>query len=225
VNSCCPNGEFFIFLGVHVDFTQVLVNFDGDFKSFVNTTFKLATRSTYSVMAPNMSPTFSQIPTELPTQTSFPTGDPQVVTLFIQLDTYSSVDISWDISTPDGRLIKRVRRGAYNPFEHRNVTEVITLEQDAEYVFSIHDEGGDGICCESGYGYMAIYYGRERTPKNLLLYDRGDFAYDHNQSFVVAKPVSSTPSVYPSPFSITPSSSITPTSTVIEIIIQLRFGW
>lgn len=155
-----------------------------------------------------------------------PTNTLQKITLLINFDTYSSVSVSWSISTFDGKVVNETSVGKYGPFDGDVVTESIALQVGRDYVFTIRDAVGDGICCKTGEGYVEIYLGTDVSGDKVLLYDRGDFGFERAQNFSVSDDSSfiatQSPSAAPSASHL-PSRSLVPTSSFVIVVVQIRF--
>lgn len=152
----------------------------------------------------------------------------QNVTVLINFDTFSSVNVSWRIFelNNSNRIVHAVERGSYTPLDGDVIAEVVSLELGAEYVFEMHDTGGDGICCEQGEGYVEIYFGTEIASDQLLIFERGDFTNFTSHIFAVRPDstvtVTTSPSAPPS-VSVVPTTSIAPSFAMIDIVIQIQF--
>jgi hypothetical protein len=226
VAACCPTGNVFVFLGDSVDYNRILFYHDGLFEAVVNSIFNAATVGAFAFAFPTTSPSGSYAPSSMPSLTGMPSGVLQTITLLINFDTYSSIAVSWLVSTPDGKVVKQAPKGTYGPFDGDVVTETIVLELGRDYIFTIRDDGGDGICCNAGEGYVEIYFGTDLSVDEVLLYDLGDFVYGRSQyfkvssdaTFVVTQPPSAAPSI-----SQAPSLSIFPSSAPVDVIVEIQF--
>jgi hypothetical protein len=219
-------GGIFVFLGVEADYSSILAQVDFSFGPMSNSTFNVTREAAFVVDAPTMSPTYTIAPSMIPTLSSMPTNVLQNVTLLINFDTFSSVSLSWRIIRSDGKVVKEIKAGTYGPFDGDIITEEMVLELDGIYVFTIRDDTGDGICCNAGDGYAAIYFGTNSSANEVLLYDRGDFQYERSQLFTVSRKATfvatQSPSSTPTS-SNAPSASLAPTSTTVDVIVEIQF--
>lgn len=219
---CCGingPGNVFVFMSDIPDYDNVLAYVDEPF----NTT---TTNRSFTVSEENLLP--FELPTNPPSDLTSKTATKQNVTVLINFDTYSSVEIFWRILKVGAASNVRVHEvlfGTYTPFDGDAVTDVVTLELDEDYIFEIYDVKGDGICCSTGEGYIEIYFGTELSVNGLLMFDRGDFGFFGSQNFTVATDatisVTESPSTAPSS-SVSPSGSASPTVPMIDIVIQIQ---
>lgn len=175
---------------------------------------------------PTATPSLSVPPSTLPTASLGPTHVSQPVTLLINFDTYSSVSLSWKITTIDGELVKSSSMGTYTPFDGDEVTETFDLALGGEYIFAVYDSVGDGICCDKGQGFVAIYFGTEIVRDKVLLWQPGDFGTGNSQPFTVS--LKSTFVISPSPtatptLSPAPTITVAPTISSVDVIVLIQF--
>jgi hypothetical protein len=112
-------------------------------------------------------------------------GDGRVsvpVTIIIQFDDFPE-EISWSITEKEaGNVLVEVPAGAYNGDRSR-VQETVFLPAGSTFVFSIEDNFGDGLCCNSPGNYMVIL---GRSPNGeVLVSGGGDFGHRQTNEFVV----------------------------------------
>lgn len=225
-----PIGGVFVFLGDTEDYGKILVHFDGDFKRSKSQILQASSEGSFSIDTPTIAPTLTTPPTVslhpslLPTMTELPTYMKQIVTLLINFDTYSSVTLSWRISTMEGVVVVDAPRGTYTPFDGDAVIEIVELDANRNYTFSIVDR--DGICCSTGEGFAAIYLGASVNPSEVLLWEQGDFTFSRSQMFSTdpntAFERTLRPSTAPS-FSPAPTGSAAPSVSFVNIVLRLRF--
>lgn len=231
---CCGNddgpGNVLIFLGNTTDYNSVLAYVDGLFLTDASTTFTISEEGVIPFDSPTSAP--SELDMSLSSYPSFsPTlmaSAKQNVTVLINFDTFSSVDIAWTIEQQgSGRVIYEVSFGTYGPYDGDVITEIVALELNGEYVFQMFDLGNDGLCCDSGEGYAEIYFGNEVVMDQLLLFERGDFTNSSIPLNFTVSPdatISATDSPSSAPtLSASPSTSISPTVPMIDIVIQIQF--
>lgn len=216
----------FLFLGDAEDYSSILAFVTGDFVNSTKVNFLASPDEVMSFNKPTTAPSLSFPPSALPTVSLGPTQVMQPVTLLINFDTYSSVSLSWKISTIDGELVTSAPMGTYTPFDGDEVTETFDLILGDEYVFSVFDSVGDGICCDKGQGFVAIYFGTEILRDKVLLWQPGDFGAGNSQpltvslksTFVISPSPTATPTLSPAP-----TITVAPTLSLVDIIVQIQF--
>lgn len=215
-----------MFLGIDVDYSKILSKVDFSFGFMANSTLN-AINAVFAIDPPTTSPTSTNPPSTTPTLTSMPTNVLQNVTLEINFDTYSSVSVSWRLARVDGKVIKEAPLGTYGPFDGDAITEEFALELGGTYLFTIHDNQGDGICCKTGEGHAAIYFGTNSSTDEVLLYDRGDFLYERSQFFTVSSNdtfvATQSPTAAPTSSNV-PTTSISPSNAaMVDVIVVIQF--
>jgi hypothetical protein len=211
-----------MFLGTKVDYSNVIAYVDGFYLFETWVTFTVSDEGVIAFSSPTPAPSESASPSYSPT-TKSPTTN---VTVLINFDTYSSVEISWRILEIDtGRVVREAPIGTYGPFDGDIITDTILLELDGKYTFEVSDQAGDGLCCSKGEGYVEIFFGTETLADRIILFDRGDFTFSNSQNFTVSLdatiPVTQSPSSTPTT-SAPPSASVAPTVPMIDIVIEIR---
>lgn len=100
------------------------------------------------------------------------------VSLLLTPDNFGS-DITWSLATEMGTVL--YEGGPYADL-HAGETDTIPFcLTDACYVFTIHDQFGDGICCEEGEGNYLIQDGHG----TIYTESNGDFTYQEVREFCV----------------------------------------
>ena len=225
----CPApflGSVLLFLGQVEDFDRVLAFVDGDFGSFITVEFVASRDSVLLLDHPTANPSTTLFPSSTPTNSPRPTGVMQPVTLLINFDTYSSVTLSWEITTVDGNVVKKAPIGTYTPFDGDVVAETFNLQSGGKYVFSVLDSDADGICCTTGDGYLALFWGDTVNRDRVLFWDSGEFGAGRSQQFRVS--LRSTFALTPAPID-SPSGSPAPTSTaapshlLVDVVVEFHF--
>jgi hypothetical protein len=90
----------------------------------------------------------------------------------------------------------------------------------------VYDTVGDGICCDKGQGFLAIYFGTEIVRDKVLLWEPGDFGSGRSQpltvslksTFVISPSPTVTPTLSPSP-----TKTVAPTFSLVDVIVQIQF--
>jgi hypothetical protein len=155
--------------------------------------------------------------------TDSPTISKQIVTVLINFDTYSSVTVSWRISNTQIEIVKEVPRGTYTPFDGDQAIETVELELNRVYVFSIIDR--DGLCCDTGNGYAAVFFGDSVNASDVLVWDDGDFEFSRSQLFTVSSNATFERTLSPSHAptkSPAPTMTSAPTVPLVNIVIRLN---
>lgn len=100
--------------------------------------------------------------------TSFSFGAAPVVagdvTVFIKTDTKPS-EITWDITDKEGNIL--ANEGPYST-PSKVFKSVITPEAGKCYIFNVYDAGGDGVCCNTGNGFVNLTYSNGASTLYLL---------------------------------------------------------
>jgi hypothetical protein len=221
-----------VFLGGEEDYSRILVSMDGNFEFTFSQTFQVTEDGTSSIPAPTSTPTATAPPSKSwppsfsPTMTNSPTLSKQIVTVLINFDTYSSVTLSWRIANTNTQIeiVKEVPQGTYTPFDGDQVIETVELDLNHIYVFSIVDR--NGLCCDTGNGYAAVFFGDSVNASNVLVWDDGDFEFSRSQLFTVSPNATFERTLSPSR---SPTSSPAPTMTaapsipLVDIVIRFNF--
>lgn len=117
------------------------------------------------------------------TSTTLPTTKKISVTLVIRLDSFPQ-EVSWTLYDGTELEVSQNPNAIYTkksyPQDYANTFayEDLYLEPDKQYVFSIGDCFGDGICCENGEGYYFLHWGHKKQnfqDELKLFEDTGDF--------------------------------------------------
>ena len=237
---CCEDGmgDVIVHLG-QPSSGQVLAYDDGRFKD---------SRSHFLVPSANSTIVVSPVPSSSPSSSSRPTVTAapslsfQEVFVEIYLD-FGPTATTWDIvDVSDGSTV--FAQGPYLSSQFRTfVNATVALRVGVEYSFTIYDEFGGGLCCDSN---ATVYLGNNASAGNILAYDDGDFEYERSHLFVaspsgiitvtsapsatftsfptspqtVSKQPSTTPSISPS---VEPSQSSFPTGMLVPVTIALTF--
>ena len=169
---------------------------------------------------PRISPTMSPPPTT----TLAPTKTQPNVLLLIDLDIFPD-ETWWEIIDSAGDVVASVPVGTYD--ERQAVTEEISLDAGGMYNLTVHDAGGDGLCCG---GAVYLYLGTESDSATTLAYNDGNFDFTSSHPFTVSIdavlplqgigvytfPPSRSPSQSPSDVpSFVPTGSQQPTRTMV----------
>ena len=85
----------------------------------------------------------------------------------ITTDDYPA-ETSWNLSTSAGETIDEITAGELTGTSTVYTWEII-LESGNDYVFTIFDSFGDGICCDYGYGEYTLHL------DGVLIHEGGDF--------------------------------------------------
>jgi hypothetical protein len=110
-------------------------------------------------------------------------------------------ETTWDIKNSSGTIVNN--GGPYTQANHiYNITIPITSGPDC-YVFTIHDSGGNGICCDNGNGTYVLV---DNANTSLIISQGGSFGYSQSGQFKIvgvgieSPDVHNVLSVYPNPF-------------------------
>lgn len=112
-------------------------------------------------------------------QSTFP------VTVAIQYDRYPD-ETAWSLEC--GNIVH-----AYHPSSTDNyylseqlVVETYQVQYGAECIFTISDDWGDGVCCDSGNGWYKVIFGVQylgsESPQHNIAAEGGEF--DHHEEFI-----------------------------------------
>jgi len=101
-------------------------------------------------------------------------GEGSVFNVFIQCDTYGS-ETTWDIVDDGGTVL--FSGGTYAADE---IVDVDCILAAGDYIFTIYDSYGDGICCLYGEGYYTL-----TLDETVLFEGNGEFAYEESTPFTV----------------------------------------
>jgi len=214
-NGFCCDGFAAVFLGTEGTESNYLAFVEGNFGSIATQRF-IASQAGVIVVSPAPSSVPSLVPSLEPSSSSAPTGVQVPITVEIHTDAFPS-ELGWSIfHAVNGRLVIRVLPGAYSFLDgHAVVTEVLSVDLGGTYIFEITDSYGDGICCQSGQGFVFIYLGTIISQDQVILFERGDFQESRQQSFLASEAglivVTPFPSVslYPSS---APTTSVAPSA-------------
>lgn len=100
--------------------------------------------------------------------------------LYLELMTDNNPEeISWDLSDAYGNVL--YSGGPYTGMPNTLIQETFAMSNEECYVFSLYDDGGNGICCNNGNGYYKLtdYFGTE-------FYSGGEFADKEVVEFYVS---------------------------------------
>jgi len=107
-------------------------------------------------------------------------------------------ETTWEIKNSLGTVI-----ASAGPFAEANklYSQTVTLPQADCYTFTVHDNGGNGICCTNGNG------GYEVSSNGVTIKQGGSFAYTESADFWLDSPVglptvtnTNPMTVFPNPF-------------------------
>ncbi len=108
-------------------------------------------------------------------------AQPAYLDLFIQFDNYPQEN-SWTIQaiSPDQDTSLVAQNPSYNfpVFQNGTTTERILLQANTNYIFTMFDEFGDGICCEYGEGFFSAGNDCQGPIFGDPLFDSGEVSYD-----------------------------------------------
>lgn len=163
---CCNYGDGFysLYLGPSEDQKVIVERSTAAGSSREVSTFAVLvdSGSTPVELSPAPVSSVSGSPTSQPTRasaTSEPTGpsgavaNATTVLISMQLDS-KPTDVGWRIEGQTGKTLASKSAGSYT--NTNIVRETVELEPNDYYTFSITDESGDGLCCDSGLGYYML---------------------------------------------------------------------
>ncbi len=106
-------------------------------------------------------------------------------------------ETTWVITDPNGIIV-----GSGGPYANSTTTytENVNLDFGTCYQFTIYDAGGDGVCCENGYGYYKLTSG-STTIESGTQFGSSESAQFYSQSGVGIPQPNNVfkASVYPNP--------------------------
>ncbi len=149
---CCNYGEGFysLYFGPAEDQKVVIDRSTAASSSREISTFGIVFDygSTPAPMSPNPAN-----PTSEPTWQLGGAAIPTTVVISIQPDTKPS-DIGWKIEGQTGSTMASKSAASYT--NTQVILETVELEPNDYYTFTMTDESGDGLCCDSGLGYYLL---------------------------------------------------------------------
>jgi hypothetical protein len=130
-------------------------------------------------------------------KTIFPTRKPiqpsqhsnRYLSVVIKLDSKPG-EIGWTImETDESKIISSKPIGSYDGQNYSTILEKVYLPpsikhfEDLQYEFTIYDTGGDGVCCNNGYGLYQVFFGE--VSDNQILCSGGRFQNVEKTQFYV----------------------------------------
>ena len=129
---------------------------------------------------PSLSPSLS--PTTKPSISSRPTETMYIVDMTIKLDNDASQTGFYIVSVSDGAVYFDRPPGYYKGMNKETIEESILLPA-GQYQFALLDTGGDGFCCQNGFGFYSLY---ENDSGDVLVFSDGQFGDAKNETFTVS---------------------------------------
>lgn len=127
-----------------------------------------------------------------------PTSEGNVpITISVMTDSFP-YEVSWVLYNDQGNLVESAPQGTYT-FDQYLYTTTLNLENDTEYIFTISDSSGDGLCCAYGNGYYEITTPGGNDSDAVLLAYGADFGSVETSKFVPGGGGSTPPPTPPPP--------------------------
>jgi len=101
-------------------------------------------------------------------------GDGSVFNVFIQCDDYGS-ETTWDVVDDGGSVLF-----SGGPYTANEIVDVDCILAAGDYIFTIYDSYGDGICCAYGEGYYTL-----SLDETVILDGNGEFGTEASTPFTV----------------------------------------
>lgn len=110
-------------------------------------------------------------------------GQEEEIRLNLMQDKYGA-QITWDFKASDGTVL--ASGGPYSTLPGGTATQIhverVTIPANDCILFTIHDSGNDGICCDYGNGYFTV----KDSQGNVLYGDQNDGDYGSEASFMIS---------------------------------------
>eukprot|EP00986_Skeletonema_menzelii_P004185 scaffold1404_cov132-Skeletonema_menzelii.AAC.3 len=185
--TCCwaGAGYYAVYEGKNInDISSQLFFGNGEFGLEREHFFTVGTAQTSepsSSQIPSVSPSVS--PTTKPSISSSPTETMYVVDLTIKLDSNSMETGFYIASVSDGTVYIDRPPGYYNGRDKETIEESIPLPA-GQYHFALLDTGGDGFCCQNGFGFYSLY---ENANGAVLVFSDGQIGDAKYETFSVGE--------------------------------------
>jgi hypothetical protein len=118
-----------------------------------------------------------------PSISSRPTENMYIVDMTIKLDSDASQTGFYIASVSDGTVYFDRPPGYYNGMDKETIEESIPLPA-GQYHFALLDSGGDGFCCQNGFGFYSLY---DNSSGDVLVFSDGKFGDAKNETFSVGE--------------------------------------
>lgn len=110
-------------------------------------------------------------------------GQEEEIRLNLMQDKYGA-QITWDFKASDGTVL--ASGGPYSTLPGGTATQIhverVTIPANDCILFTIHDSGNDGICCDYGNGYFTV----KDSQGNVLYGDQNDGGFGAEASFMIS---------------------------------------
>jgi len=185
--TCCwaGAGYYAMYEGKNIDdISSQLFSGDGEFglkREHFFTIGRVQTTAPSISPMPSVSPTLS--PTMKPSISSRPTENMYIVDMTIKLDSDASQTGFYIASVSDGTVYFDRPPGYYNGMDKETIEESIPLPA-GQYHFALLDSGGDGFCCQNGFGFYSLY---DNSSGDVLVFSDGKFGDAKNETFSVGE--------------------------------------
>ncbi len=108
-----------------------------------------------------------------------------IVTVALQLDE-APTETGWQLHC-DGRSIANRSVGSYTSTFQLD-RQRFNVSEGAICTFSIQDAGGDGLCCEHGFGHYKVHVGADISDDMSIRMEGSSFGDDETATFYVTEP-------------------------------------
>jgi len=185
--TCCwaGAGYYAVYEGKNIDDINSQLFFgDGEFGLAREHFFTVGTVQTLAPSVssrPSVSPSFS--PTTKPSISSSPTETMYIVDMTVKLDSKAMETGFFIASISDGTVYFDRPPGYYNGMDKETIEESIPLPA-GQYHFALLDTGGDGFCCQNGFGFYSLY---ANANGDVLVFSDGQFGDAKNETFSVGE--------------------------------------
>lgn len=183
--SCCwaGNGWYALYEGTDTNDIRSQIFFgNGEYGLEREHFFTVGTKQTNAPSVsdmPSVSP--SHTPTTKPSISSHPTETMYLVDLTVKLDSLASETGFYIASISDGTIYFDRPPGYFNGMDKETIEESISLPA-GEYHFALLDTGGNGFCCQQGFGFYSLY---DNESGEVLVFRDGNFGDAKNETFTV----------------------------------------
>ena len=183
--SCCwaGNGWYAMYEGTITNDISYQIFFgNGEYGLEREHFFTVGTRQTNAPSVSDMpSASPSHTPTTKPSISSHPTQTMYIVDLTVKLDSLASETGFYIASISDGAVYFDRPPGYFNGMDKETIEETISLPA-GEYHFALLDTGGNGFCCQQGFGFYSLY---DNESGEVLVFSDGNFGDAKNETFTV----------------------------------------